>query len=228
MENKFYEPEELTAILNRTKLFLDRAYLETKLKYGSQQSNNAMYEFFVNCDYGMFTNKETRKKFHEFTYHSNEITQILLDFAISSYILDRQNGLEPKVSSYAETRLYTNVGNEDLNYDPKYITETVAIATATNGPYFVVNLLACNTELKIALVRQFIAERYNIKGRKQALDNSKSMALIKLSDKQITISKNKLNRDIDNMNNDDGYDIGYFDPENLKITQSENKETHHK
>ena len=226
MENKFYEPEELTAILNRTKLFLDRAYLETKLKYNSQQSNSAMYEFFINYDYGMFTNAETRKKFHEFTYHGNEITQILLDFAISSYIVDRQNGIEPKVSSYAETHPYTNMDNKDLNYDPKYITEIVAIATATKGPYFVINLLACNTELKIALVRQFITERYNIKDRKQALDNSKNMALIKLSDKQITMSKNQLNRDIDNMNNDDEYEIGYFDPENLKITQSENKESH--
>ena len=224
MENKFYEPEELTAILNRTKSFLDRSYLETKLKYGSEQSNNAMWEFFVNYDYGMFTNKETRKKFQEFTYHGNEIIQILLDFAISSYILDRQNGLKPLVTSYSETYQYTDTDNKELNYDPKYITEIVALATAAKGPYYTVNLLACNTELKMALVKEFVTERYNTEGRKKDLDNSKNIVLIGLSDKKITMSKNQLNRDIDNINNDDGYENGYFDPENLNITQTKNQE----
>ncbi len=208
----FYTNEELAEILKRTKNFLDKTYLDIKMsRYGKKQADRAMLEFFTNCDFGCFPTEETRKKFEEFTYHGNEIYQILLDFAISSYMVDKQKGQAHNITSLDEINAYHDPNDFSLDYSPKHITEIVALLAAENV-YYAINVLGYNEKLKQVLVQEFINERYGNYERRKELDSSPNLTIVRLnSGKILTMSKTQLNKDIDNIIRDDGYEIGYFD-----------------
>lgn len=215
---KKYEDEMATRLQKIKKMF-DKAYLETKIKYGKENADNAIRNYFLNYDYGFFTGKENKMKFKVLNEHPNEIYQVLLDYAISSYISEEQQGISHEVT-LEEVKKYIDVTNTKLNYDAHYITSVVAIGTAWS-PYWVTNLISCNPKLKTALVNDFIKGRYTSKEQRNALDNSKGTKIIKQDNgKNITMSKYFLNRCIENMNNDDM--IEPFDPDEVissKMTQ---------
>lgn len=213
-EQIYYNDEELAELLKRTKKFLDRAYSDTKIsRYGKEQADRAMFEFFTKCDFGSFTNEQTRQKFEAFTYHGNEIYQVLLDFAISSYIADKKKGISHRISSLDEVNAYHDPNNQNLNYEPKHVIEVVALLTAQNS-YYALNVLGYNEKLRQVLVENFVKERYGSFERRQELDNTPNSTLVHLdSGKTLIMSKTKLNKDINNMINDDDYGTGYFNPE---------------
>lgn len=217
---EYYDSDKLAEILSNTKRVLDRAYLETKMKYGSVQANEAMKNYLISYDASMFTGQKTRETLKDFTYHMNEFQQVLMDYALSSYILEKEKGINSQIL-LEDIREYTDTSNPNLSYDPKHITAIVAIATAWS-PYWTTNLLACNDKLKKALIENLINERY-VEGKKKDLDNSKKVKLVKLGKRDLMLSKSRLNRDINNMNNDE--EIPYFDP--LVRIQDKIKERHH-
>ena len=88
---KFYDEKELADILQRTKKVIDLAHIQTKMKYGLEQANRAVYGFFMDCDANCFTGSDNRAKVNEIAYHPNEFYQILYDYAISNMILDDNN-----------------------------------------------------------------------------------------------------------------------------------------
>lgn len=206
---KKYE-QELEERLQKIKKMIDKAYFDTKLKYGKSNADNAISKYFLDYDYRFFTGKDNKKKFKALQEHPNEIYQVLLDYAISSYISEEQKGIKHEVT-LDEVRKYTDTNNKELNYDEHFITSVVALGAAWS-PYWVTNLISCNQELKRALVNDFIKGRYTSKEQREALDNSKKSKLIlEKNGKSITMSKYNLNRCTDNMNNDDL--VEPFDPD---------------
>ena len=200
----YYNNEELAELLKRTKKFLDRAYLDTKIsRYGKEQADRAMLEFFTKFDFGSFTNEQTRQKFEAFKYHSNEIYQVLLDFAISSYIADKKKGISHRISSLDEVNAYHDPNNQNLNYEPKHVIEVVAVLTAQNS-YYALNVLGYNEKLRKVLVEKFVKERYGSFERRQELDNTPNSTFVHLdSGGTLIMSKTILNRQINNMINDE-------------------------
>lgn len=222
-DDLLYTPEQLEELLARTKKFLDRAYIETKIKYGYSQANIAMTDFFTKEDYGSFTGSKTRNAFGQLIYHGTEIHQMLFDYALSSYILDKQSQKTPIIISLDEIHKYVNEDDPSLDYSPKKAVEVVALSVAENA-YHASNLISCNKKLKNALIQAFVSERYNIPKRKQELDNTPKTKTIKTtSGKYLNISKRQLNKDINNMIRDDDYGIGYFNPEKAMLEQSESQ-----
>ena len=191
--------QKVNSLFESNKKIFDEVYQTNKNKYGPEQANVAMYEFFVNyrTDYITRTN-DARKKMDKFMYHGSEIEQFLLDYAMSSYSL---NG--GKVIPIKEIQKYVN-NDPNLAYDRNTVIALVAIGSAHN-PYWMVNILACNPRVKEVLVESLIDERY-IQNKKQELDNSRRAKLIKFDngDKSIMMSRDSLNRSIDNMIHDDG------------------------
>lgn len=146
---------------------------------------------------------------------------MLLDFAISSYIADKQKGMVHHISSLEEVNAYHDSNNQNLSYDSQHIIEVVAILTAQNT-YYALNVIGYNQKLKEVLVQAFVSERYGSLERRQELDNTPNSTLVRLNSGQIlTMSKTKLNKDINNMIRDDDYGTGYFNPK--KITNTENQ-----
>ncbi len=225
MDKNYYTGNKQEMLLEATKEFLDAAYESTDAKYGKQngyeaQARTAMYEFLMNYTQQYFTGKETRKELAELLNHFYQLYQVLFDFAISSYIVDRQNGIQPKITSLAEVHKYLNEKDDTLDYSPQTIKEVVAISVAENA-YHAINMPACNKRLKDALIQAFIAERYLRPGRKEQLDNSYKSMLIKLPDskKEFNMSKRQLNKDIDNMIRDD--ETQYYVPNPNIFTRNE-------
>jgi len=193
------EEENLELTLNENKFMLDNAYYTTLKKYNTNQANGAMIDFLLNNSYKFFTNdNNARENMRKLLSHYYEIEQILMDFAISSYL---SNNMDNNISE-KDIIAYANDKNAKLNYDPIFITKMIALASSLN-PYWTVNLLACNQNVKKALVQNFINERY-ILDKKDKLDNSIRLKIIKLKDgKRVTISKYRLNRHIKNMIHDE-------------------------
>jgi len=193
---------ELENKLQFYKDMLDSSYDTTKNKYNSEFANRAMLEYFLRYRVNGFTrDNKARANVIFLQERHNELTQILLDYAISSFMLNN----ETCDISDSDLNKYANDKDGVLNYyDSKYITKVVAVATAVN-PYWASNLIAVNRNLREALLVNFITERYGLNKRNE-LDNSKKAKPIKLTDKDkiIMMSKYNLNRAIRNMNNDDG------------------------
>ena len=221
---EFHTEEELAECLKSTKKFIDRTHTEIKLsRYGKEQADRALLEFFSNYDIGNFPNTETRQNFEELTYHGNEIFQILSDFAISSYISDKQKGIPHHITSLDEVNAYHDPDNQNLNYDPQHVKEVVALLVAESS-YFALNVLGYNKRLRRVLAESFVSERYGSLERRQELDNTPNTSTVKLASGEIlTMSKTRLNRDIDNMIRDDDNGIGYFQPR--KIVHAESQKT---
>lgn len=191
--------EYLAEIFKENKKIFDEVYLINKNRYGKEHANVAMYEYFINhrTDFITRTNK-ARENMEKFQYHGPEIEQFLIEYAMTSYIL---NDIKCPFS-YAELRAYTDIQNENLKYDQDSIISLVALGAAYNT-YWMSNLLACNEKVKRVLVESLINERY-IGNKKKELDSCKRSKIVKLTDgKTLTISLNKLNTDIDNMIRDD-------------------------
>ena len=195
----YYNAEELKAIFKENKRIIDEAYLTNKIRYGDEQANVGMYEYFVNYRTDFITrSNNARKNMEKFQYHAPEIEQFLIEYAMSSYIT---NNIECPLS-YSDIRAYTDTENTNLKYDPQSIISLVALGAAYNT-YWMSNVIACNKKVKSVLVESLINERY-IENKKEALDNSPRTKLVHLKDgKSLTISINKLNLDIDNMIRDD-------------------------
>lgn len=195
----YYSEEELAKIFKTNKQIIDGVYETIKSRYSREQANVAMYEYFVNHRTDFITrNNNARDNMKKFEYHGPEIEQFLIEYAMSSYI---SNDMECPFS-YNDIRAYTDTTNKSLKYDQDSIISLVALGAAYNT-YWMSDLLACNDRVKRVLVESLINERY-IGNKKNELDNSKRLKLVKLNDgKTLTISINKLNRDIDNMIRDE-------------------------
>lgn len=195
----YYSAEELKQIFKENKNIFDEVYLINKARYGEEQANVGMYEYFVNHRTDFITrNNHARDNMKKFQYHSAEIEQFLIEYAMSSYI---SNNIECNLS-YSDIRAYTDTENSNLKYDPQSIISLVAIGAAYNT-YWMSNVLSCNDKVKRVLVESLINERY-IENKKDKLDNSPRAKLVQLKDgKKIMISIGKLNSDIDNMIRDE-------------------------
>ena len=195
----YYDEEELKIIFNNNKNIIDNAYDETKAKHNEIQANVALCEYLINYRTDFITrHKDARKNMERLLYHSSELYQFLIEYAMSSYIL---NGINSNFS-LKEISAYTNTDNKNLKYDEESVVSVVAIGAAWNT-YWMSNLIICNHKLKEVLVKRLIKERY-INNQRKYLDNCPKHKTIKLSDnKRILISIDRLNRDIDNMIRDD-------------------------
>ena len=206
----FYNYDELREIFRSNKRIIDSAYESTKEKYDDNQATTAMYEYFMNFTSKYFTrSNNARHNMEVFNYHSYELEQFLLEYAMRSYVL---NNIECPYS-LDEIREYANDKKYRFNYDKKSIISVVAVGSAWS-PYWMVNLLSINKKVKEVLITSLIKERY-IDNLKDALDNAKSTKAIRLKDSKraLILSIDTLNRNIDNMINDAGY-IYFKDDQN--------------
>lgn len=192
--------EELEDLLQGIKETVDNAYEVTKNKYGVNTANAAIMNFFYNYDLKHFTRDENaRENMRELTYRYNEIFQILMDYAVSSYILNEMKCDIP----YSKLYEYANDDEGVLDYSGKTAVKIVALASASNN-YWTTNLITINKKLLSELITNFILERY-VNNKKEELDRTKKAALVKFldKDKYFLMSKVQLNNDIRNMNNDE-------------------------
>lgn len=195
--------QELEQKLQAIKNMIDDAYDNTKNKYGEIHAKYAMSNYFMNCQTNNFTrDNQARENMKTLVYRPNEFLQILLDYAISSFI---SNDMEVNITN-DDLTMYANDNAGLLDYSGTKPIQVVAIATAMNT-YWAVNLISVNQKLKNELILNFITERY-VKNKRQQLDTSKKAKLIKIEGYKRTImmSKSKLNNDIRNMNSDDEYE----------------------
>lgn len=196
----FYSEKELKEIFDNNKKMIDRAYLYTKLKYGAENANIALYEYFTTDQTSRITRgNDSRKNMEALTYHYYETEQFIMEYAMSSYIANDMQ----EVFSLNDIYTYANdPNNPNLKYDDNSIVTLVALAAAWS-PYWLTNLLACNDKVKTVLIKRLITERY-VEGQKQKLDNSRRSKLVTLPNgKKLMLSIDKLNHDIDNMIRDD-------------------------
>ncbi len=197
----FYTDTELKEIFKDNKEIFDKAYEHTKERHNDYQANFAMAQFLVNYETQYITNSDndkSRDHMKKFLYHGSEIEQFLIDYAISSYIF---NDLSCPFS-LDELHAYSSDPEEKLKYDKDSVIAVVAGISAENN-YYLVNILSVNHTLKESLVKYLIEERY-IQNRRNELDNTKNTKSILLTDgRKFTLSKSKLNKDIDNMIRDD-------------------------
>ena len=204
--------EKLMERLERIKQMLDDAYFDTKEKYSKVQADNAIINYFLYDDRGFFTGTNNRKKLKILSNHEPEVYQILFDYAMSKYISEEDSGIRHKVT-LEDIKKYVDPKGKGLNYNEQFVTSAIAIGAAWN-PYWTINTVNNNPELKRALVNSFVKGRYSNKTKRAELDNSKRYVIRKQSDgREIKISKDTLNKRIDKMSNDAG--IEPFDPDKI-------------
>lgn len=207
--NTGYDYEEIRNIFAASKKDFDEIYDTNNSRYGQEQANTAMYEFLVNyrTDFTTRTNG-ARSKLEKLNHHYYEINQFLMEYAMASYNLNKNN----IVLTTEELAKYTKDDKQELKYDRDTIIAAVAIGSAWS-PYWMVNLLACNKQLKSILVESLIEERY-VQDKKQALDDCRLGRLVKFQNgkRPLMININTMNRAVDNMINDD--DGTYYKDDN--------------
>ena len=192
--------QDLEKNLQLIKTLIDNAYDTTKNKYNEEWANNAIVECFQFYKANSFTRENnSRENIKSLLDRQNEIPQILLDYAISSFIL---NDMKCDITM-SDLTAYVNDYEQKLDYSGTKAVKITAIAAAINT-YWAYNLLAVNKKLKLELVFNFVVERYK-QNKRNELDNSKKSKLIKLEgyEHPIMMSKFKLNNDVRNMNSDD-------------------------
>jgi len=197
------EDNELEQKLQQIKDMIDDAYDVTKNKYTEADANHAIFNYFLNYKAnGITRDNNARQNLKDFLYRPNEFYQILLDYAISSYISNNMNC----DITYEELIKYLNDKDGSLDYSGTKPIKLVALATGINT-YWAVNIISVNQKLKTELIINLITERY-IQNKRQQLDVGKKVKIVKLPgySKDVMISKNKLNNDVRNMNNDDEYE----------------------
>lgn len=195
--------ETLEQKLQEIKNMIDFSYDTTKNKYGMLNANHAMISFFVNYKIDGFTrDNHARENIKSLNYRPNEFIQILLDYAISSFL---SNNMTPNISQ-EELNKYAKDTEGALDYSGNKAVQIVAIIAGMNT-YYALNLLSVNKKLKNELVLNFVTERY-VQNKREQLDTSRKSKTIEVEGYQekVIISKYKLNNDIRNMNNDDEYE----------------------
>ena len=199
-----YKDEELKKIFNGDKIIIDEAYETTKKRYSEKQANVAMYEYLQNNSTDYFTRtNNARNNMEKFKHHYMEIKQYLIEYAMSSYILNKYKC----PFSLDEIHAYIRDTDGKLKYDKESVISVVDVGGADNA-YWMSNLLSLNYMLKGALITNLIDERYT-ENKKRELDNANDAKLVTLRDgKQVMISKSRLNIDINNMIRDDN--ASYF------------------
>ena len=214
-----YDYEEIRSIFAASKKDLDEIYDTNNSRYGQEQANTAMYEFLVNyrTDFTTRTNG-ARSKLEKLNHHYYEINQFLMEYAMASYNLNENN----IVLTTEELAKYTKDDKQELKYDRDTIIAAVAIGSAWS-PYWMVNLLACNKQLKSILVESLIEERY-VQDKKQALDDYRLGRLVKFQNgkRPLMININTMNRAVDNMIHDDG--ATYYQDDDTDYSKFKNQE----
>ena len=217
--NTGYDYEEIRNIFAASKKDFDEIYDTNNSRYGQEQANTAMYEFLVNyrTDFTTRTNG-ARSKLEKLNQHYYEINQFLMEYAMASYNLNENN----IVLTTEELAKYTKDDKQELKYDRDTIIAAVAIGSAWS-PYWMVNLLACNKQLKSVLVESLIEERY-VQDKKQALDDYRLGRLVKFQNgkRPLMININTMNRAVDNMIHDDG--ATYYQDDDTDYSKFKNQE----
>lgn len=194
---------ELADKLQSIKYMIDDAYETTRNKYTQTDANYAVISFFMNSRTNGFTrDNSSRENMKSLIYRPNEFYQILLDYAISSFM---SNNI-PVTITNDELVKYTSDPEGKLDYSGTKPIQVVALAAAMNT-YWAINILSTNPTLKSELVVSMVTERY-VNNKREQLDNSPKAKMIKVEGykKIIMMSKSKLNNDIRNMNSDDEYE----------------------
>ncbi len=191
--------EEVANDLLINKKNMDEAYFVTREKYNVESANEAIRKYFLGYSIRGFTrDQDARRKMDELQYKPYALTHILLDYAMSSFLLNKMECDISEQDLYA----YARDSEGTLDYTEKVIVKVFASAVAMS-PYWAYNLLCCNEKLKEALVKSFLDERF-VKGLGACLDETTG-TLIKFKDKErpILMSRDSLTNDIRNMINDD-------------------------
>lgn len=191
---------ELEIKLQEIKDMIDNAYDTTKNKYGETHANHAVLSYFINYITNSFTrDNDARENMKSLLYRPNEFVQILLDYAISSYL---SNNMTCDLTN-EEINQYMNDKDGKLDYSGSKAVKIVAIVAGMNT-FHAVNMLSLNPKLKSELILNFVTERYS-QNKRQQLDSSRKSKIVKVEGYPhgVMISKNKLNNDIRNMNNDE-------------------------
>jgi len=194
---------ELAQKLQEVKDMIDDAYDTTKNKYGEVHAKHAMLSYFINYQSNGFTRDNyARENMKSLLYRPNEFIQILLDYAISSYL---SNNMTCDMTN-EEINQYISDKEGKLDYSGNKAVKIVALVTGMNT-FHAVHLLSLNPKLRSELVLSFVSERYSMNKRQQ-LDTGRRSKMIKVEGypHSVMISKDKLNNDIRNMNNDDEYE----------------------
>ena len=214
-----YDYEEIRSIFAASKKDFDEIYDTNNSRYGQEQANTAMYEFLVNyrTDFTTRTNG-ARSKLEKLNHHYYEINQFLMEYAMASYNLNENN----IVLTNEELAKYTKDDKQELKYDRDTIIAAVAIGSAWS-PYWMLNLLACNKQLKSVLVESLIEERY-VQDKKQALDDCRLGRLVKFQNgkRPLMININTMNRAVDNMIRDD--EATYYRDDDTDYSKFKNQE----
>lgn len=189
--------EELADLFKGVKETVDNAYDATMRKHGAENADAALLTFFRNDIVSYFTNDEgSRDNMRELLGRPLEVLQILVDYAMSSFIL---NDMQCDIP-YGQLINYSGNYKGKLNYKGKMPVKVVALATAFS-PDWAVDLLVCNPKLKEGLVANFIQERY-VEDRRDELDSVIYPRLVRFidTDERTFINKDKLNAAIQCMN----------------------------
>ena len=186
--------EQMELELKEKKELLDKSYDITKKKYGMSNANRAIILLFLSYKLTGFTRDENARKNIENLYNDGyDLFQIMLDYAVSSYIM---NKMQCDIS-IKDLNKYSYDYDEKLDYGDVNSTKIVALAAAQNTAH-AYNLLLVNKRLRESLLYNFINERY-IQNKKDALDNSRKATLVTFKDKdknkQFIMSKFAINRD---------------------------------
>lgn len=190
--------ENFTILINeelqKSKNMMDDAYELTLSKYGSKLANESMLDFYMNEGLnGITRDNNSRDNMFNILQVPYRVEQILLEYAISSFIL---NGMECDISNKDLTD-YAKDSEGKLNYDNAHITKVVAVGCAVN-PSWAYILITCNLKIKKSLLVSFLIERYGL-NKKKELDNCPKAKFIKLTDKPskpLLMSKDRLNNEI--------------------------------
>lgn len=185
--------------LQETKTKFDAAYETTKNKYNEEQATAAIANLYL-CGNSTFFTKENnaRSYIKSLTYKPYELQHILLDYAVSSFLL---NNMECDMS-LKDIIKYTDDPEGKLDYSGSKAIKVIALGTAYS-PYWVINLMAINKKLTFELVLNFIEERY-VRNRKQELDNCEPSKFIRLEGIKhgVFVSKYQLNNHMRNIKQD--------------------------
>ncbi len=182
---------ELEKNLEKDKNMLDNAFETTKSKHGEEFAKKGLINYFVYSKISGISRDNNARENMTFLTKNNPyiLSQILLDFAISSFMI---NSMKPDITE-KEVLAYFNDKDELLKYDNETVTKVAALA-CTLYPDQSLLLINNNYSMYKSLVETFINERY-INNKKNELDNSLRTKFIYLknSNRPMPISKDRLN-----------------------------------
>lgn len=189
--------EEFADLFNGVKEMVDNAYDATRRKHGVENADIALTTFFKSNIVSYFTSDDNaRSNMEELLGRPFEFLQLLLDYSMSSFIL---NDMQCDIT-YGELINYATEYKDKLDYSDKIPVKVVALAAASN-PYWAIELVCSNHQLEEGLIDNFIQERYVLE-RRDELDSTNQPRLIRFPDteERFFMNKDRLNIAIQNMN----------------------------